>query len=421
MFGILIRLAAAACLFQLPLVRVIPVFVYFDEVLAFFLAAAFVLRTVKDKAIIKTDLCVILLLAALIPYGLICNAMSGVLRPSVAIVQDALTVLKVFACYFGAKYLFEGHEDNDKHLRWTATIVKAATFVAFVGLPLAYAGVVPWLSNTVRLGFRCYEFIYGSPGMLSQYCVLYMVVLLADLTLPGSRKTKWLFIFMLLVVWASSMRTRAFVMIFLVLFFYHIVFSPTFQKNASNRSILRRIASPMFLIPCAIFVLIIAQDQIDLYYGEMTTARSYLLDGGIRIFKDYFPFGSGFATYGTEAAGSYYSPLYFEYGVNAHWALGVDGSELTDTFWPAILAEFGAIGLVMYTIPLGMMFFQIVRGCSSDRYLLISAFSFVSYTLIASTATGVFFSYTISDCMLFVGLMLGLAQQRRKSVYLAER
>lgn len=419
--GFLIRLAAIVCLFQLPLIGVSAAFVYFDELLALTMAVAFFVRTAKSRAIAKVDLLVILLLLLLLPYGLLCNAISGVSRPLIAILQDVLTVFKVFACYLGAKYFFEGRNDNDRVLHWVATIVKIAVVIAFIGIPLAHLGLLPWLSNTVRLGIHCYEFIYGSPGMLSQYCFLYTVILLVDLTLTGKLKTKWIFILMLLVVWASSMRTRAFVMIFLVLFFYFIVFNPAFQKNPNTRTMLRRLTSPAFLVPCAIVVFVIAQDQIDLYYGGMTTARSYLLDGGIKIFQDYFPFGAGFATYGTEAAGLYYSPLYFEYGINAHWALGIDGTELTDTFWPAIMAEFGMVGLVMYAIPFVIVLFQVINKASKDRYLLIAAVLFASYILIASTATGVFFSYTISDCMLFIGLMLGLAFQRQKSATPEER
>ena len=201
-------------------------------------------------------------------------------------------------------------------------------------------------------------------------------------------------------------------MIFIILFLYVVVFNPMLQKNASNHALLKRIFSPVFLIPCAVAIVALAGDQIELYFGDSSTARSYLLDGGIRIFLDYFPFGTGFGTYGTEAAGAYYSPLYTEYGLSSHWALGADGSELTDTFWPAILAEFGAIGFVLYLVPLAIMLSQIIRSCSNDRDLLITAVFFVSYTLIASTATGVYFSYTVSDCMLFIGMAMGIAHMR---------
>lgn len=413
MSGILIRAAVLLCLFQLPLVGLSSVFLYFDEVLALAMGACFVIRTMRNSRISRADLVLLLSLVALVLLGLSFNLTSGISRPAVAIVQDAFTVIKVFVCYLGAKYLFRERDDCEALVKWTAKIVKAAVLVAFACLVLAHLGVLPFLSNSVRLGLRSYTFIYDSPGMLSQYCVLYAVVLLADLSLSNNRRKDWFFLILLLVVWASSLRTRAFVMIFVVLFLYIVVFNPMLQKNASGHALLKRIFSPIFLIPCTIAIVAFAGDQIELYFGNSSTARSYLLDGGIRIFLDYFPFGTGFGTYGTEAAGTYYSPLYTEYGLSSHWALGADGSELTDTFWPAILAEFGAIGFVLYLVPLAIVLSQIIRSCSNDRDLLVTAVFFVSYTLIASTATGVYFSYTVSDCMLFIGMAMGVARMRR--------
>ena len=95
--------------------------------------------------------------------------------------------------------------------------------------------------------------------------------------------------------------------------------------------------------------------------------------------------------------------------MNSHWALGVDGSELTDTFWPAIMAEFGLVGTVLYLVVVFIVLRRIIKACSTRRFLLTAAVSFVAYTLIASTATGVFFSYTISCGMLLVGLVMGCA------------
>lgn len=66
------------------------------------------------------------------------------------------------------------------------------------------------------------------------------------------------------------------------------------------------------------------------------------------IFSDYIPFGSGLATFGTNAAAKYYSPLYFEYGLNDIWGLYPENPVfLADAFYPS-LAQYGIVGLFFF-------------------------------------------------------------------------
>lgn len=410
--GILIRATVLVCFLQLPLSDVLSPFTYFDEVLALAMIVCFVLRTARRMRVERSDMLVIGLLAALLVFGFVCNMTSGVPRPTSAILQDAFTVIKVFACYLGAKYLFLGRDDCREILGWSASVARLIVIAGVACLPLAHLGLLDMLSSSTRMGMRCFEFIYGSPGMLSQYCVLLTTVLLADL---GGKRLAWkrLCLVLDLLLWASTLRTRAFVMIALILFLALVVFRPGLRERFRPGSVMRRISSPLFLVPAAGVTLAVAADQVEHYFGELSSARSYLLDGGVHIFVDYLPLGTGFATYGTETARTYYSPLYTEYGVNAHWALVEGGSELTDTFWPAIMAQFGLVGLLMYVPALLAMLYQVVKGCSSGRGPLLAAVSFVAYTLIASTATGVYFSYTVACCMFLIGIILGVASVDR--------
>ncbi len=320
-----------------------------------------------------------------------------------------LTLPKVFVCYLGAKYLFCDREDCWDLLGWAAKIIGLVVVVGVVCLPLAHLGVLDMLSRSSRMGVRCFEFIYGTPGMLSQYCVLFTTVLTADLSRGKPGAGRWTVWGLSLLLWASTLRTRAFVMILLVLFLTFVVFRPGVRERFQGHAMLRRLTSPLVLVPVVGVVLLVSLDQIDHYFGALDSARSYLLDGGLRAFQEFFPLGAGFGTFGTEAARAYYSPLYNRYGVSAHWALGVDGTELTDTFWPAIMAEFGLVGTVFYVVAIFIVLRRIVKSCVAKRFLLTSAVAFVAYTLIASTATGVFFSYTISCCMLLIGLIMGCA------------
>lgn len=87
---------------------------------------------------------------------------------------------------------------------------------------------------------------------------------------------------------------------------------------------------------------ILAMDQIQEYFLTSTSARSLLMQDGVDIAFNCFPFGSGFASFATYMSGAYYSPLYYEYGLNSVWGLmPANPSFVSDSFWPAVIAQFG--------------------------------------------------------------------------------
>ena len=66
------------------------------------------------------------------------------------------------------------------------------------------------------------------------------------------------------------------------------------------------------------------------------------------IFSDYIPFGSGLASFGTNAAAKYYSPLYYKYGLDNIWGLYPENPMfLADAFYPT-LAQYGLVGLFFF-------------------------------------------------------------------------
>ena len=82
-------------------------------------------------------------------------------------------------------------------------------------------------------------------------------------------------------------------------------------------------------------------------------ARPALYQGAFVILKDYFLFGPGLGSYANFASAEYYSPLYYEYGLNQVFGLEEgEGSFIADTFFPQ-LAQFGIVGVILF-----FMFFR---------------------------------------------------------------
>ena len=108
----------------------------------------------------------------------------------------------------------------------------------------------------------------------------------------------------------------------------------------------------------SVAVLIVAWNKINFYFiqggignprgASDYYARAALYYFSMDVFTEYFPFGSGFATYATFASGQYYSHIYDDYGMNILYGLTKSApSFIADTYYPA-LAQFGVVGVVLF-------------------------------------------------------------------------
>lgn len=121
-------------------------------------------------------------------------------------------------------------------------------------------------------------------------------------------------------------------------------------------------------------VLVVAWGKINFYFIEGGIgnprdasdyyARAALYYFSVDIFKDYFPFGSGFATYATYASGQFYSHIYNDYGMDLMHGLNERQPDfIADTYYPA-LAQFGVAGLVLFFAFWGVLVRKTLRNFS---------------------------------------------------------
>lgn len=102
-----------------------------------------------------------------------------------------------------------------------------------------------------------------------------------------------------------------------------------------------------YLVLLGLGIAYLSYEDISSYF--LTEApRMVLIAKGFEVANMYFPFGSGFATYGTEMAKRYYSDLYVQFGWSDTWALGEEGLFLNDVFLGSIIGQFGWIGFIAY-------------------------------------------------------------------------
>ena len=129
--------------------------------------------------------------------------------------------------------------------------------------------------------------------------------------------------------------------------------------------------------------------------------------------KDYFPLGSGLGTFGTQSAATYYSPLYYRYGLNTYWALKEGGSELTDCYWPAVGAELGIIGIILMVTLIFVFSKRFIQSANHKKYYMIAFLTYVIYLLVSSTATGIYTSYLTAGFLVICMAIINTKEEEK--------
>lgn len=162
--------------------------------------------------------------------------------------------------------------------------------------------------------------------------------------------------------------------------------------------------------------------KIDLYFavsGEEDVtkgllARLTLYMTSLDVLQDYFPFGSGFASFASFSSGVYYSDLYVKYGIDKIWGMNsTNYNYIADTYYPC-LAQFGVVGIILFTA----FFFYLIRLSYSmfkrnqqPKYFIITTL-IISYFLIESIADATFTGHRGFFMMMLLGLVL--AEQKNQ-------
>lgn len=144
------------------------------------------------------------------------------------------------------------------------------------------------------------------------------------------------------------------------------------------------------------------------------TSRSHLYKTSVDILKDFFPLGSGFASFGTLASGLYYSKIYSKYGLTSIEGLSQqDWFSVSDSYYPS-LAQFGIIGIILYLFFWGAILHKafIKFREKGDIQLFALVLILVSFVFIENISDSFFTSNKGYYMMMFLGVLFGKKKKR---------
>lgn len=229
-----------------------------------------------------------------------------------------------------------------------------------------------------RYGLQSFQFMFGHPMQL----VLIIVGFLSLFASEWQKNKIWLIFCYLYLVLSLRSTAIAFAAIAAVMLL-------TDKGN-------KRVRIGKFVL-FGLIAIGLAWNQIVAYFGSGESARRSLYQGSFAIAAQYFPFGSGFATYGSNITEDprYYSLLYYRYGLSNVWGLSPSYPYfISDTFWPILIGQFGLIGLVIYAISIYLFYRSSVSRALKANLAIYPALLIFVYLIVSSVSSSAFFSPT---------------------------
>lgn len=367
--------------FQIYLQNYVRILQFWDEIVAVFCLIKILLVGMR-KGLERIHTNMLTLMVFMMGLGLMSNLYAGVQLNLKPIVTDIGNTFKVFVVYIGASLYLKPIRNKKRIVDSLASVIHIFVIVTFGCMILHEFGIIR-MGSDVRYGLNSFQFINNGAGQLSFMFYATVLILTLEIKHAFPRKSRKRYIAMALIVWSSTLRSRAFMYVLIYIFLYWslIYKERKLQLNWKNGIVI------------AGALLLFGIDQIETYFLTKKTARATLLRYGFYTMQRYFPFGSGFATYGTDAAVKYYSSLYDEYGFGTVWGLSRTYPVFAhDTYWPAIVAQFGFFGTILM---LGILLFwcKDVLQKVEDKHSYLLAIFMVVTQVSSSIATATFFHF----------------------------
>lgn len=303
-----------------------------------------------------------------------------------AIISDFISQIKPFIVFFLTLGLGVSLDQKTKAL---------IRIGALTNVILLLVSFIFWFPDHESLGHPAN---FGGIMLLSSWAFLY-----GSISHDGtiSDKDKWIVVG-ILILGLFCTRSKYYGE-FLLMLFLLFGYKPGMQRHISYKMVLS------FVLIMALVVLV-AWQKINYYFIQGTNdvfaaaaddtslsenfARPVLYAVAGILFVDFFPFGTGLASFASNASADSYSSLYYDYGVSVVHGLSPDyPSFICDAYYPS-LAQFGIFGVCLFLYFWYWVFrklnrFELLYG-ASYRYSFILGIMVIAFVLIESIGSTFF-------------------------------
>lgn len=341
------------------------IFNYYDDLLVVFFLAVLVYQLIKKQKIRQTKSILATFLVCLF-IGLV-SAYLSELQSLKAVVTDVWVFIRFPVIFYAidiSLYQKIDRQELCRHLQSASKVIATILFLLIIFDKFIYR-IYPL--GGFRYFMDSYRLMFPHP----MYLCITAVVLICVLTLGiDKHKDNFIYIIFASFVALATLRTKAimFVLVYWILLFVLYIF---------------KLKSKLFLYLCITAGGLYAGiDQFIIYFintGRFS-ARKQLLQDGVKLAKQYFPFGAGFASFGSAAASKYDSVIYTIFGYNK-----INNMEkyVADSFWGMIAGQYGFFGILLFVALFFILLF-IVNKNDQDTISFVVLLSILAYFVVGS-------------------------------------
>ena len=411
---VLLCLTLTVFLFQTLLENYIYAASYLDEALAALYLGFFVVSVLTNLEMRGTDLMICVLVVLVTAAGLYGNMRFQIQQDRAAVVLDIVSHFKFAAIYLGAATLARAPRFNWRRvIRIPALLAKAYLTVLFgFGVLNLFKDI--GMHSEYRHGLRCYAFVFGTPGIVINTVLFIMMLLLMESAVgrenaegPAREINNRGFLIMAIAVLLFVVKTRGLILAAASALLFESFLIEDRQEMRYRLGAIAAVGG------------ILGFPQFQEYFVSGVKAsqgrapRLMFFEGGVQLFKEYFPFGTGFGTFGSSSAATHYSPLYYQLGFDKIPGMQpTDTRYLNDTFWPMIFGQLGLVGTIPFVILFFLVLWEIYRAGakSGSRTIRFAVFLYVINVLFSSIQS----AYPSNNSMVMLTFIVTLMSLYRR-------
>ncbi len=366
---------------------------YSDETLCI-ICILYILYFSFKKGIKGIDLTMLILLIVCSVITLCGNLINKLITNWFPIIVDLVCLAKIFTVFI--VYKLVGERDTKKRvISYLVPICKTTIILGSIFGILSQFVNLGMTTPNRRYGILPYYFIFENEGRYGYIIACaFLILLLAKLPKKQERIYEVLMIFNIIITTKGV--TYIIVISYIVLV---IMWKKTLKLNAKT------------LILLILSGLAASSVQINTYLRDTESPRVTLIRYGFKTANTYFPFGSGFATYGSDMAARNYSKLYIKYGFENRYGLSTLNSTcLNDCYLGMVVGQFGYIGMIVFLVMLCLIFVPLDRIAINKRVKALTVSIFIGL-LVSCIGTAIIKSSIGVFSMAVIGLICGYSQQ----------
>lgn len=344
----------------------------------------------------KIEKYIFILVIIFFSIGIISNLYYGIVVDCFSYLFSGILFIKLFLIYFLARIVFRDIVINKKQLEkfyiFLNIILNIYTIIILFNIPFNFLEVYD-----IRFNIECISVGFGHPSELDFLAICIMNIQFFILKFLNKNTRKYIpTLIKVAIIILFTGRTKA------------IVFYVGYVLVLFIRILLKKVKL-IYVIPFAPIILNLSKLRITSEFLDTGSARGTLYRTGWKIAKDFWPLGSGFATFGTDFSRKNYSPLYSYYGLSNKYGFSPDWpAYITDAHWAATMGETGFIGMLMYITICILMSILLLTFKNIDRDIKITLNALWIYGIICSFSDTIFMGYRGSAITLITALFLSI-------------